>query len=597
MERCASQRGDVRSHWKLVNNVVNRIKHRPPPAAEITALNRYFHSIVTNPDQSSAFCPYGPYSEASFTNFDTVNQLDIARILSTLDAAKSSGPDGIPTPIIKMLAPEISHGLPILFNRMLQEGLLPHQFKFAHVTPVYKRGNPTLPDNYRPISLLPVLSKVLERIVFDQLTSFIESNPDLKVLPPEQFAYRRGHSTEDALTLAIDHWSRTVDTGQMTAVCFADMSKAFDRVNHQQLLEELHSCGIGSSVLQWFRNFLCERRQAVKIGINVAPAVHVSRGVPQGSVLGPVLYSIYVRRIPTILKHVSVIQYADDICFFTQGNDPAVLSNTLSTALEDLNSYLQSRSLVLNPNKTEVMLVTSARRPALSLQVTLNGTVIKQVNCARYLGLHIDSHLTFSTHVEKVVAKVAGLIFALRRHRHKLDIKSRRMYYLTLIQPHFEYASNAFSNLLSSQLTNMLTVAANNGVRAIFGLPAWVHVSSLYQKLQIAPLHQRYALKCYIVAYKCANNLSPAPLAARFQLNIRQASWTRQNTFCTFKLPHVSSQTGLNSFSFIAADRFNGLPADLRSSSNLLLFISLVKEFIGYPRREGHRACGVSLSK
>ena len=327
--------------------------------------------------------------------------------------------------------------------------------------------------------------------------------------------------------------------------------------------------------------------QAVKIGSRIASAVPVSRGVPQGSVLGPVLYSIYVRRIPSILSNVTVIQYADDICFFARGTDTTILSQTLSSSLHDLNSFLQSRSLVLNPDKAEVMLVSSARAQDRSLTVKLDGQEIKQVNCARYLGLYIDSHLTFSYHVEKVVAKLAGPTFALRRHRHKLDMKSRRMYYLTLIQPHLEYASNAFCNLLSSQLINMLSVAANNAIRAIFGLPDWVHVTPLYQKLCIAPLHQRYMLKCYIAAYKCANGLAPAPLADRFLLNKRQSNLTRQNTFCTFKLPQVSSQIGLNSLSFLAADRFNGLPADLRSAPNLLHFTSQLKVFIGYPRREG----------
>ena len=245
------------------------------------------------------------------------------------------------------------------------------------------------------------------------------------VLPPQQFAYRRSHSTEDALSLAIDQWSRAIDQGQMVAVCFADMSKAFDRVNHQQLLDELHTCNIGYTVLQWLHNYLNDRMQAVKIGSRIASAVPVSRGVPQGSVLGPVLYSIYVRRIPSILSNVTVIQYADDICFFARGTDTTILSQTLSSSLHDLNSF------------------------------------------------------------------------------------------------------------------------------------------------------------------KCANGLAPAPLADRFLLNKRQSNLTRQNTFCTFKLPQVSSQIGLNSLSFLAADRFNGLPADLRSAPNLLHFTSQLKVFIGYPRREG----------
>ena len=215
---------------------------------------------------------------------------------------------------------------------------------------------------------------------------------------------------------------------------------------------------------------MSERGQAVTVWSDVAPTVLVSRGVPQGSVLGPILYSIYVRLVPRILNHVSVIQYADDICFFAHGTDPDSLSETLSSALADLHQYLQTKSLLLNPSKTQVLLISSPRSHPSPLCVQLNGQQIEQVDCAKYLGLYIDNHLSFSQHVEKTVKKVAGLTSALRRHRHKLDMKSRRMYmyYLTLIQPHLEYASNAFCNLLSSQLTNMLVISANNAIRAVW---------------------------------------------------------------------------------------------------------------------------------
>ena len=148
MERCSSLQGDIRSHWRLTNTALNRIKHEPPPAAEISALNLYFHSVVTDSNWNPPLCPYVPYPEASLTSFKPVNQLDVVHILSHLDSVKASGPDGLDIPIIKMLAPELSQGIPTIINNMLYEGLQPKQFKLARVTPVYKRGNPTLLDNY-----------------------------------------------------------------------------------------------------------------------------------------------------------------------------------------------------------------------------------------------------------------------------------------------------------------------------------------------------------------------------------------------------------------------------------------------------------------
>ena len=266
--------------------------------------------------------------------FEEVTEGEVLQLLSTLDATKATGSDQIPTSLLKASAKEICPSLTQLVNTILISGELPEQFKYAHITPELKKGNPDTASNYRPISLLPVLSKLIEKIVCRQLSRYIESAPEGDILPNEQFAYRPNHSTEDALTIAIDHWCRSVDDGQYVGICFVDMSKAFDRVNHELLLAELHNCGIGEVVLQWFRNYLDNRKQAVKVGVDLSSPVSCTRGVPQGSVLGPVFYSIYVRLVPRVLKNVTTIQYADDICFFLSGKEISEISATLSDSLQ-----------------------------------------------------------------------------------------------------------------------------------------------------------------------------------------------------------------------------------------------------------------------
>lgn len=586
---CSKQRADLRLHWQLINTAVNRLKPRPPPVADITHLNSFFQSVVTA-EGTDMPChlspPSGPSLREAFTEFTPVSEEEVLHQLMNIEASKAAGSDGIPACLLKALSTDLCPSLTTLLNTILSTGDIPQDFKLAHITPVHKKGDPAAAGNYRPISLLPIISKVMERLVLRQLNAFIENYPENEILPQNQFAYRPGHSTEDALTVAVDHWSRALDQGQHVGACFVDMSKAFDRVGHVKLLLELQSCGIGGTVLHWFMNYLDGRKQAVKIGQKLADTISCTRGVPQGSVLGPILYSIYVRDVPKVLPEVTTIQYADDICFFVIGKDTIRMSSILSTSLCSLNEFLESRSLLLNATKTQVMLMT-ARTESAKLQVCLNDQPIEQASVVKYLGLHIDSSLTFGNHVEMLVKKTAGLIFALRRHRRKLDIRSRRMYYLTLIQSHFEYASNAFSCLLSASHMNMLEVAANNAIRAIFGSPHWAHVSPLYARLCIAPLPVRYLLKCYIAGYKCANDLSPIMLTDRFQLNVRDINPTRQTTFVTFRLPPVRKTIGYRSFSYICADRFNGLPADLRSATDLLQFVSSIKSFIGYPERKG----------
>lgn len=586
--RCSEQSKGLKAHWLLVNTITNRKKNRPPPLAEVDSLNQYFHSIVTDTDRPNDLpVPLGPERHDSFTTFTEVTEVEVERLLANLDPSKATGSDRIPAYFLKISSRQISADLCKLINSILRTGEIPEAYKFAHITPVYKTGDPTSAGNYRPVSLLPILSKLLEKVVAKQLSAFIQRHPDLCILPEEQFAYRAGRSTEDALTVVIDHLTRAVDLGENVGLCFVDMSKAFDRVSHPDLLQDLHECGVGGTVLRWFQQYLQGRSQAVKVGTNVSSPVACSRGVPQGSVLGPILYSIYVRNVPKLLQPVKTIQYADDICFFKVGRESDEISHTLSTALHKLNTFLSDRSLLLNATKTQVMLVSSSRRHPDPLQVYVNGQKIEQVESAKYLGVYIDHNIAFTKQVESTVAKVAGLTAALRRHKGKLDLKSRRMYYIALIQPLLEYSSNAYVHLLSAQNLNTLRVAANCAIRAVFGLPDWAHVSSLYARLHVAELDKRYLLKSFIAAYKCMSGLAPKLLSDRLLVNDRCRNQTRQTSAFTFKLPHVNTQLGLNSFSFLVADRFNGLPAGLRSCQDLQSFVRECKVFIGHPGREG----------
>ena len=176
--------------------------------------------------------------------FSVVTQDEVEQLLKILDPRKATGSDNLPTSLLKVSASQIAPAVCNLFNSILQTGVIPEAFKFATITPVYKAGDPASASNYRPISLLPVLSKLLEKVVVRQLTDYINLHPELSILPEEQFAYREGRSTEDALTVAIDCWSRAIDSGQYVGVCLVDMSKAFDRVSHTDLLLELHECGL-----------------------------------------------------------------------------------------------------------------------------------------------------------------------------------------------------------------------------------------------------------------------------------------------------------------------------------------------------------------
>ena len=320
----------------------------------------------------------------------------------------------------------------------------------------------------------------------------------MSILPEEQFAFRAKHSCEDALCLAIDRWSRAIDHRQTTGAIFCDMSKAFDRVKHQTLMDELHECGVGGKVLLWFKNYLENRSQYVIVGDQSSEKVSCTRGVPQGSVLGPTLFSIYTRKVPSIL-HAHGVQaqlFADDILFYKAGSDAHDISATLTDALNVLWKWLREKGLILNPEKTQLLYLHSKHHSVPDdAVVTVDGVTLQRVSSAVYLGVCIDEHLNFKKQVDRVEGKVIKKIGAVSRAFAKMSLTCRRAYYLSLIQPDLEYASNAYVSLLAQADMERLIKLSKRAVRAVFNLPYWHHSDPLFLKLQIARIDKRYSLK------------------------------------------------------------------------------------------------------
>ena len=281
----------------------------------------------------------------------------MSRLLERIKPYKATGSDAVPPCFLKMCLKDVRRPLTAIINKSLQTGIFPSSYKQAHVCPLHKSGDALNSLNYRPISLLPASSKLLEKVVQHQLVSFFSNNPEVAALPIEQFAYRNQHSCEDALTLAIDQWNRALDNGDCCCVVFCDMSKAFDRVRHTLLIEKLAARGCGGTVLRWLADYLTGRTQQVVINDARSSSKPCCRGVPQGSVLGPLLFSLYVRQVPRVFKYSAPLQYADDISFWITGSNTSAIVTKLQSDLHSLDSHLDDIGLKLNPTKTKFMVI------------------------------------------------------------------------------------------------------------------------------------------------------------------------------------------------------------------------------------------------
>ena len=371
-------------------------------------------------------------SSSAFTVFDPVALADVTKCLVCVDPMKAMGSDGIPGIVLKNCARNLSPFLLQIINTSLANGTVPSLYKVSHISPLFKNGDPSLARNYRPVSLLPVVSRILEHFVKTQLTKFLH---DHSLLPPSQFAYRKSHSTEDALVLATNRWLLAKSERKHTGVIMVDMSKAFDRVQHGRLIQVLFEYGIGHIPLLWFCSYLTDRRQIARVKDVFSKSVECSRGVPQGSVLGPLLFVLYTSQMSSILPAAVFHQeFADDIIVDFSHCNPATVCSALTDAVTCLSEWLTSIELLLNASKTQVMFIRPRDCVAGPSEVRCGTALLDTTNVSKYLGVLIDNKLSWKPHVQHLAKKTTKTVGQLWRHGRCLSLRAQRLWYQSMIQ-------------------------------------------------------------------------------------------------------------------------------------------------------------------
>ena len=393
------------------------------------------------------------------------------------------------------------------------------------------------------------MAKVFERIIYDQLYAYLEEH---NIICKYQSGFRAIHSTVTALLEATDTWAYNIDCGKINAVVFLDLKKAFDTVDHEILLSKLSNYSIYGNAHQWFKSYLENRTQMCSINGSLSQSCLLSCRVPQGTILGPLLFLLYINDLPNCLSNCEQRMYADDTHLTYAGDNADNIQLQLNQDLENVHNWLRANKLTLNMTKTEFMLIGSRQRLSTlteSPTFAINDFQVSQVTTAKSLGVTIDDRLDWSGHIEKVTKKVASGIGAIKRIRHLVPQATLQLIYQALIQPHFDYCN---------------IVWGNRGIT----------LRNKVQKLQNLACQQQ--IQRATMVYRSLHGLAPNYLSSKFER--REVAYDLRDSENKLNVPLPRTNYYKNSFSYSGAILWNSLPCNLREAESLGQFKRFLKE-------------------
>jgi hypothetical protein len=446
-------------------------------ADAIPKANKHFQEYLTSePSKHSMF-------------LTPTDSEEIDKIITSLLPKTSCGIDNISTKFIKMIKSSIKVPLTKLINKSLENGIVPQIMKIAKVIPLYKGKNAEQCTNYRPISLLPSISIFFEKIVHKRLYHFLNTQ---KAFYDSQYGFRPGYSTTAAITEFTSKLLESFDNKLNTIGVFLDLSKAFDTINHTTLLSKLRHYGVRGQALEWFRSYLSNRKQFVMYKNTSSLLREVTCGVPQGSVLGPLLFIIYTNDLPNALRFTRCVLFADDTTIYYSSRNLVHVIQNISVDLKHLTEWFKSNKLSLNISKTNYMLFTKNNKDyEQNINLRLSNENITRVNSTKFLGMIIDDKLNWQDHISHTKNKMSSGLYALNKSKHVLGKNHLKTLYHSLIHPYLSYGLLLWGSA-SKSLTKKIEVMQNKAIRSITNSKYNESALPLYKQLKILPIKHLY---------------------------------------------------------------------------------------------------------
>ena len=579
-EKLIQDKKDTATLWRAINTLTNKSRKKNSTSTSVSPeeFNEHFLSVsqrILSPEQIKAgehfvcsdnlvqFCKErGNNSEFKIP---LLSVHEVGKLVNSLGNKKSMGPENIPAFFLQLTLPYIVEPLTYIYNLCIENNTFPAAMKVAKVIPLPKSNDKSNPDNFRPISLLPLLSKPLERHIQKHLYNYLNGN---SLLHLNQSGFRPKHSCQTALISLCDSWLSFINRSQVIGSLFLDFRKAFDLVNHSILLQKLSLYLPSSSSVKFVQSFLENRSQFVKLNRKETSKQVVRMGVPQGSVLGPLLFLIYINDLPLHLSsELTSNLFADDASMHSASDNILDVNIHLQEGLDNVNNWCLKNCMSIHPNKTKSMVITTRQkhqRAPLLLSLSLGNNTIQQVSEHKVLGLTLDSELNWHSHLNSLSKRLSRNVYLLSRLRKYATKESLKLYFDAHINSFINYASTLWDNC-SGEYMKRINSIHRRAIKLLLPNPN-LSTDDKFKELQILPLDKQLLLNKAVITHKIYNNEAPPYLMPL----LKKAPERYGSTKLVLPLPRIDLFKA--SLSYSGSAIWNMLPNQLKLITSTVKF-------------------------
>ena len=574
---------DSRLIWKAINMLNN--KHILKSQQLITGvsadeLNNHFANIAdkvilndrTKENNLNYLKDYIDSKKThSYLHLKSMTVIDVSKCLAQLKQSGTRDLDGIDSKILKLASPVITDTLTYLYNLCIDKNCFPLKFKEAKIIPIHKSGDVSEPSNYRPISILSAIAKPLEKHIQKTLYSYLERN---KLLHEDQSGFRENHSCQTTLIQLTDSLLSNINNNEFSGIIFIDFQKAFDVISHTLLLRKLAVFKLTPNFIALMSSFLSNRKQLVLLNNQQSAFQPIKCGIPQGSALGPLLFSMYVNDLPNFVQSKCEM-FADDTSFHSSDSDPNKLSNQLQITIDRVIDWTQINHMSLNVTKTKCMYVSSRQKRQKMKNhfkpLFIANNQIEEVHSHKILGVVIDRNLSWADHIAYLIKRLSSKIFQLAKIKNFLDVHSRKLFFNAHILPIIDYASTLWDSCSQTNL-KLMNRLYKRAIKLVLLKSSSLEATD-YRQLRLLTFHDKLYFNKAICMHNVINGNSPPKIADMFKINN-----FRHNH--TLSLPKPRNNIYKSSFLYSGGNLWNNLPSTVKNIKNKNTFKKHLKNFL-----------------